>query len=108
MSKQHSGPARLAGSTLAGVGAAHLTNPRLFTPLTKRSYPRRTRRHTYLNGVAAVGVGLGIRMPRTRALATIVGVGYGAHLAGRAARTAHRAERVPRYHAAARLDPELV
>lgn len=75
---------RVAGVLLAGVGVAHLANPQLFTSLTRRALPRRTRRYVYLNGVAATAVGLGIRRPRTRALATIAGVGYAAHLSGRA------------------------
>ncbi|MCP9272165.1 hypothetical protein [Mycolicibacterium arenosum] len=81
---------RLAGVILAGVGVAHLTNPHLFTSLTRRAFPRRTRRYVYLNGVAATAIGLGIRAPRTRMLATIAGVGYGAHLGGRASSTARR------------------
>lgn len=81
---------RLAGVILAGIGIAHLTNPHLFTPLTRRAFPRRTRRYVYLNGVAATAIGLGIRMPRTRVLATIAGVGYGAHLGGRVSSTDRR------------------
>lgn len=106
MSQQHSGVTRLAGAALAAVGVAHLANPRLFTPLTRRAFPRRTRLYTYANGVAATAIGIGIRNPRTRGSAMVMGVGYGAHLSGRAARTARRRDRAPRYHAAARLDPD--
>lgn len=81
---------RVAGVLLAGVGVAHLANPHLFTSLTRRAFPRQTRRYVYVNGVAATAIGLGIRGPRTRALATVAGVGYAAHLSGRVSSTSRR------------------
>ena len=100
------GIARFAGLILAGVGVAQLANPRLFTPLSRRAFPRRTRLYTYVNGVVLTWVGLGLRMPRTRGLATIVGVGYAAHVSGRATRTVRRNDRVRRYRAAAFTETE--
>ena len=101
------GIARFAGLVLAAAGVAHLTNPRLFTPLSRRAFPRRTRLYTYVNGVALTSVGLGLRMARTRGLATIAGVGYAAHVSGRATRTARRSDRVRKYAAFTETEPLL-
>lgn len=90
MSTHRGGAARIAGLTLAGVGAAHFTNPRLFAPLTRGRSPRRTRLHTYLNGAVGTAVGLGITHRRTRAFAAVAGIGYGAHVLGHATRTERR------------------
>ena len=100
------GISRFAGLVLAGAGVAHLPNPRLFTPLSRRAFPRRTQLYTYLNGVALTLVGLGLRMARTRGLATIVGVGYAAHVSGRASRATRRSHRVRTYRAAAFTETE--
>jgi uncharacterized membrane protein len=52
---------RLAGLTLAGIGFAHFTNPRLFTPsTTRRASQRRARLRTYATGIVETMVGLGI------------------------------------------------
>ncbi|BBZ27465.1 hypothetical protein MMAD_17600 [Mycolicibacterium madagascariense] len=93
--------ARVAGLVLAAIGVAQLANPHLFDPLARRVFPRRTRLQTYVNGAVLTLVGLGIRLPRTRGLATIVGVGYAAHVSRRATRTARRAERTLGYRTSA-------
>lgn len=75
---------RLAGLTLAGIGFAHFTNPRLFTPsTTRRASQRRARLRTYATGIVETMVGLGITNRRTRPLATIFGIGHSVHLIGR-------------------------
>jgi uncharacterized membrane protein len=90
MSTHRGGVARIAGLTLAGVGAAHFTNPRLFASLTPGRSPRQIRLHTYLNGAVGTAVGLGITHRRARPLATFVGIGYGARVLGNATRTESR------------------
>ncbi len=78
--------AKLAGLALAGVGVAHFTSPRLFDDITKQAFPRDTRRHLYINGGIETAIGLGFSSRKTRPLAIVGLIGYGAYLAGNVVR----------------------
>ena len=86
MPKQNSRLATIAGLGLAGVGVAHFVSPQLFDSTTAQAFPRDTRRHTYIDGSIETALGLGLAAPKTRKLALIGAVGYGAYLAGNVAR----------------------
>ena len=78
--------AKLAGLAIAGVGVAHFTSPRLFDGITKQAFPRDTRRHLYVNGGIETAIGLGFSSRKTRPLAIVGLIGYGAYLAGNVVR----------------------
>jgi uncharacterized membrane protein len=86
MAKQKSRLPALAGLTLAGIGLAHFANPRLFDPLTSQAFPRRTRRHTYVDGGVETALGLGLMAGPTRRFATVGALGYLTYLATNAVR----------------------
>jgi len=58
----------------------------LFEPVTKSAFPRDTRRHVYTNGGIETALGLGFSARKTRPLALVGLIGYGAYLAGNAVR----------------------
>ncbi len=78
--------AKLAGLAIAGAGVAHFTSPRLFDGITKQAFPRDTRRHLYVNGGIETAIGLGFSSRKTRPLAIVGLIGYGAYLAGNVVR----------------------
>jgi len=78
--------ATLAGLGLAGLGAAHFVRPELFDGLTQQAFPRDTRKHLYIDGGIETAIGLGLASRKTRKLAVIGLVGYGAYLAGNVVR----------------------
>jgi uncharacterized membrane protein len=78
--------AKLAGVALAGVGVAHFTSPQLFDDLTKQAFPRDTRKHVFVDGGIETAIGLGLISRKTRPLAVIGAIGYGAYLAGNVVR----------------------
>ena len=78
--------AKLAGLAVAGVGVAHFTSPRLFDDITKQAFPRDTRRHLYINGGIETAIGLGFSSRKTRPLAIVGLIGFGAYLAGNVVR----------------------
>jgi len=78
--------ATLAGLGVAGVGVAHFVRPELFGDVTQRAFPRDTRKHVYIDGGIETAIGLGLVSPKTRKLAVLGLVGYGAYLAGNVVR----------------------
>ncbi len=89
MTKRHSGRSRVAtltGLAVAGLGLAHFVKPDAFHGLTSQAFPHDTQRHLYLDGGIETALGLGLAMPKTRKLAIIGALGYGAYLAVNVAR----------------------
>ena len=86
MPKQNSRAVRFAGLGIAGVGLSHFVRPQLFESITVSAFPRNTRQHIYINGGIETAIGLGLAAPKTRWLAVLGTVGYGAYLAGNVAR----------------------
>ena len=78
--------ATLAGLGLAGLGAAHFVRPELFDYLTQQAFPHDTRKHLYIDGGIETAIGLGLASPKTRKLAVVGLLGYGAYLAGNVVR----------------------
>ena len=78
--------AKLAGLALAGVGVAHFTSPQLFDDITKQAFPHDTRTDLYINGGIETAIGLGFTSRKTRPLAIVGLIGYGAYLAGNVVR----------------------
>lgn len=78
--------ATIAGVAVAGTGVAHFVSPQLFDGLTAQAFPRDTRRHLYIDGAIETAVGLGLTTRKTRPLAIIGLIGYGAYLAGNVVR----------------------
>jgi uncharacterized membrane protein len=84
--KKNSRAAAFAGLALAGTGVSHFTSPQLFEPIIKPAFPRATRKHIYTNGGIETALGLGFSARKTRPLAIVGLIGYGAYLAGNALR----------------------
>jgi uncharacterized membrane protein len=84
--KKNSRKAALTGLAIAGTGVSHFTSPALFEGVTKSAFPRDTRRHVYTNGGIETALGLGFSARKTRPLAIVGLIGYGAYLAGNALR----------------------
>lgn len=82
MSGKNSRLAWLSGLALAGTGLSHFTSPRLWEPITKPIFPRRTREHIYTNGSVETMLGLGFSIRQTRSVAIVGLIGYGAYLVG--------------------------
>ena len=78
--------ATLAGLGLAGAGVAHFVKPELFDDITGQAFPRETRKHVYIDGGIETAIGLGLISRKTRRMAIIGLIGYGAYLAGNVAR----------------------
>lgn len=86
MPKENSRGATIAGLALAGTGLAHFARPQLFESITVAAFPRNTRQNIYINGGVETALGLGLAAPKTRKLAVVGLLGYGAYLAGNVAR----------------------
>jgi uncharacterized membrane protein len=89
VTEQKSGGSRVAtvsGVALAAAGVAHFVSPGLFEDVTGRAFPRDTRTHVYIDGGIETAIGLGLITRKTRRLAIIGLIGYGAYLAGNVAR----------------------
>jgi len=84
--KENSRGATIAGLALAGTGLAHFARPELFESITAPAFPRNTRQSIYINGGLETVLGLGLAAPKTRKLAIVGLLGYGAYLAGNVAR----------------------
>lgn len=84
--KKNSRRAALAGLAIAGTGVSHFTSPALFEGVTKSAFPRDTRKHVYTNGGIETALGLGFSARKTRPLAIVGLIGYGAYLVGNALR----------------------
>ena len=78
--------AKLAGLAVAGVGVAHFVKPELFDDVTAQAFPRDTRKHLYIDGGMETAIGLGLAAQKTRKLAVVGLLGYGAYLAGNVVR----------------------
>jgi uncharacterized membrane protein len=76
----------MAGVALAGAGVAHFVRPELFEDITGRAFPSDTRKHVYIDGGIETAVGLALITRKTRRLAIIGLIGYGAYLAGNVVR----------------------
>lgn len=89
MAKEESGGsavATLAGLGLAGAGIAHFVKPELFDDITQQAFPRETRKHVFIDGGIETAIGLGLVSRKTRKLAVLGLLGYGAYLAGNVVR----------------------
>lgn len=89
MATKRSGGSRVAtltGLALAGVGVAHFVKPEAFEDVTRQAFPRDTRKHVYIDGGIETGIGLSLASPKTRKLAVVGLLGYGAYLAGNVVR----------------------
>jgi uncharacterized membrane protein len=84
--RKNSRAAAFTGLAIAGTGVSHFTSPALFEGVTKSAFPRDTRRHVYTNGRIETALGLGFSARKTRPLAIVGLIGYGAYLAGNALR----------------------
>jgi uncharacterized membrane protein len=71
---------------VAGVGVAHFVKPEAFEAITGQAFPRDTRKHIFIDGGIETAIGLGLSSPKTRKLAVIGLLGYGAYLAGNVVR----------------------
>lgn len=78
--------ATLAGVGLAAAGVAHFVKPELFEDITEQAFPRETRKHVYIDGGIETALGLGLVSRKTRKLAVVGLLGYGAYLAGNVVR----------------------
>jgi uncharacterized membrane protein len=78
--------ATLVGLGLAGTGVAHFVKPELFDDVTGQAFPRETRKHVYIDGGIETAIGLGLVSRKTRKLAVVGLLGYGAYLAGNVVR----------------------
>ena len=78
--------AMLAGLGLASAGVAHFVKPELFDDITGQAFPRETRKHVYIDGGIETAIGLGLASRKTRKLAVVGLLGYGAYLAGNVVR----------------------
>ncbi|EKF25357.1 hypothetical protein C731_0594 [Mycolicibacterium hassiacum DSM 44199] len=86
MSEANSRVAKVAGLTLAGIGLSHFVAPQLYTSLTEAAFPDNTRRHIYIDGGIETALGLALAVPKTRKLAVVGLLGYGAYLVGNVVR----------------------
>lgn len=78
--------AQLTGLAVAGTGVVHFVKPEVFEDITRQAFPRDTRRHVYIDGGIETGIGLGLVTRKTRKLAVVGLLGYGAYLAGNVVR----------------------
>jgi uncharacterized membrane protein len=76
----------LTGLAVAGTGVAHFVKPELFESITKSAFPRDTEKHIKTNGGIETAIGLGLAVRKTRKLAVLGLLGYGAYLAANAVR----------------------
>jgi uncharacterized membrane protein len=84
--KKNSRAAVFSGLALAGTGVAHFVRPELFEDITKAAFAGDTRQHTYTNGGLETAIGLGIAVQKTRKLAVVGLLVYGAYLGANIAR----------------------
>jgi uncharacterized membrane protein len=87
--EQKSGGSRVAtlvGLGVAAVGVSHFVKPEVFDDVTGQAFPRDTRKHVYIDGGIETAIGLGLTSRKTRPLALIGLIGYGAYLAGNVVR----------------------
>lgn len=78
--KKNSPAAVIGGLALAGTGIAHFVQPQLFEGITVAAFPRDIRQHIYTNGGIETAIGLGLAVRKTRKLAVVGLLAYGAYL----------------------------
>lgn len=76
----------IAGLVLAGAGVGHFVRPELFEEITKSAFPDDTATHLKIDGGIETAIGLALIVPKTRKLAVVGLIGYGAYLAVNVAR----------------------
>lgn len=64
-------PAYRMGLMLIGIGAGHFLQPKPFDTIVPAELPGNARFYTYASGVAEVGIGTMLLVPRTRRLAAL-------------------------------------
>jgi uncharacterized membrane protein len=64
-------PAYRMAAMLIGIGAGHFLAPKPFDTIVPPELPGKARYYTYASGVAEVGVGTMLLMPRTRRLGAL-------------------------------------
>ena len=77
---------KATGVLVAATGLSHFVRPALFESATKSAFPENTLQHTYIDGGIETAIGLGLISRKTRRMAIIGLIGYGAYLAGNVAR----------------------
>lgn len=73
---------------MAGFGLAHFARPEAFESITKTPFPDNTTQHIYIDGAVETVLGVGLAVKKTRRLATVGVLGYGAYLAANVIRNA--------------------
>ncbi|MFF0491843.1 hypothetical protein ACFYTQ_22670 [Nocardia sp. NPDC004068] len=68
VTERRPGRARPLAALLLGMGVLHFVIPAPFDSVIPRGLPGRPRTYTYASGVAELGVGTAIALPRTRRL----------------------------------------
>ncbi|MDT5148883.1 MAG: hypothetical protein QOI01_616 [Mycobacterium sp.] len=84
--KKDSRAAVFGGLVLAGTGVSHFVRPQAFEGITVSAFPRDTRKHIYVNGGIETAIGLGFAARKTRKLAVVGLLAYGAYLGANIAR----------------------
>lgn len=64
-------PAYRMGAMLIGIGAGHILSPKPFDTIVPAELPGSARFYTYASGVAEMGVGAALLVPRTRRAAAL-------------------------------------
>lgn len=64
-------PAYRMGAMLIGIGAGHFLSPKPFDTIVPAELPGSARFYTYASGVAEMGVGAALLVPRTRRAAAL-------------------------------------
>ena len=80
-------PSRRSSAWLSPGQASRTSSaPSCSTDITGQAFPRDTRKHVYIDGGIETVIGLGLTTRKTRPLAIIGLIGYGAYLAGNVVR----------------------
>ncbi|TRW82746.1 hypothetical protein FK535_12335 [Mycolicibacterium sp. 018/SC-01/001] len=82
MPQQNSSAAKIAGLGLAATGLSHFVAPQIYEGMTKAAFPDNTRTHVYVDGGIETALGLGLAAAKTRKLALLGLLAYGAYLGG--------------------------
>jgi len=68
------GPAYRMAAMLIGIGIGHFAAPAPFDTIVPAELPGPARFYTYASGVAEVGIGAGLLVPRTRRAAALAAI----------------------------------
>jgi len=77
---------KATGVLVAATGLSHFVRPALFESATKSAFPENTLQHTYIDGGIETAIGLALIVPKTRKLALVGVLAYGAYLGANIAR----------------------